>query len=88
MEHKLRIKNEYEEYERNAIANNASDYVDHLESYLMEAINSSNAQFISERGEIERWKGGLDKKQLSKEVKESVLIAKENIKKYRNDDKT
>ena len=88
MEHKLRVKGEYEEYERNAIANNVSDYVDHLESYLMEAINSSNTQFISERGEIERWKGGLDKKQLSKDIKESVSIAKENIEKYRNNDKT
>ena len=88
MEHKLRIKDEYEEYERNAIANNVSDYVDHLESYLMEAINSSNTQFISERGEIERWKGGLDKKQLSKDIKESVSIAKENIENYRNNDKT
>ena len=88
MEHKLRIKDEYEEYERNAIANNVSDYVDHLESYLMEAINSSNTQFISERGEIERWKGGLDKKQLSKDIKESVSIAKVNIEKYRNNDKT
>ena len=88
MEHKLRINDEYEEYERNTIANNINDYVDHLESYLMEAINSSNTQFISERGEIERWKGGLDKKQLSKEIKESVSIAKENIEKYRNNDKT
>jgi hypothetical protein len=55
MEHKLRIKGEYE---------------------------------VSERGEIERWKGGLDKKQLSKDIKESVSIAKENIEKYRNNDKT
>ena len=88
MINKLSIKDEYEEYERNAIANNVSDYVDHLESYLMEAINSSNTQFISERGEIERWKGGLDKKQLSKDIKESVSIAKENIEKYRNNEKT
>ena len=86
MEHKMRIEGTYKEYEKNALANNIDDYVDHLESYLMEALNTSNDQFISERGEVERWKGGFDKNELKKEIKDSVSLAKKEIKKYRNND--
>jgi len=84
MEHKLRIKGEYEEYERNMISNNAEDYVNHLESYLMEALNSSNTQYVSERGEVERWKGGLDKEKTTEDIKKSVKIFKDGIEEYRN----
>ena len=49
----------------------------------MEALNTSNEQYVSERGEIERWKGGINKEKFTKEIKESVAEFKENIKKYR-----
>ena len=88
MEHKLRIKGEYKEYERNIVSNNAEDYVNHLESYLMEALNSSNTQYVSEKGEVERWKGGLGKEKTTEEIKKSVKIFKDGIKEYRNDNKT
>ena len=85
MEHELRIKNEYKAYEKEAIANNAETYINHLESYLMEAINTSNNQFVSERGEIERWKGGINKEKLMPELKQTIDEIKEGIKKYKND---
>ena len=49
MEGKLKIQGKYDEYERNAIANNAEAYVQHLESYLMDALNKS---IIEENYEI------------------------------------
>ena len=79
MEGKLKIEGKYDEYERNAIANNAEAYSDHLESYLMEALNTSNTQYVSERGEVERWKGGIDKEKLTKEIKESIVEFKNLI---------
>ena len=85
MEHKLRIKGEYEEYEKNAIANNASDYVNHLESYLIEALNTSNNQYVSEAGNVERWKGGIDKKKITTEIKQAISSFKDGIEKYKND---
>ena len=88
MEHKLRINGKYEEYERNAIANNAEDYVNHFESYLMEALNASNSQYVSERGEVENWKGGLDIDKTTEEIKKSVKIFKDGIEEYRNNNKT
>jgi hypothetical protein len=84
MEGKLKIEGKYDEYERNAIANNAKAYSDHLESYLMEALNTSNTQYVSERGEVERWKGGIDKEKLTKEIKESIVEFKEGIEEYKN----
>jgi hypothetical protein len=88
MEHKLRIEGKYDEYEKNMIASNAKDYVNHLESYLMEALNTSNNQYISERGELERWKGGVDKEKLTTEIKQAISEFKDGIKEYKNDDKT
>jgi len=88
MEHKLKIEGKYEDYERNTLANNAEDYINDLESYLLEALNSSNDQFVSERGEVERWKGGLDKEKVTEELKEFFDDHKKDIKEYRQNDKT
>jgi hypothetical protein len=51
----------------------------------MEALNTSNNQYISERGEVERWKGGLDKEKVSGELKEFFNQHRKDIKEYRND---
>ena len=88
MEHKLKIEGKYEKYERDMLANNAEDYINDLESYLLEALNSSNDQFVSERGEIERWKGGMDKEKVTKELKEFFDDHKKSIKEFKQDDKT
>tara|TARA_Y100001972_G_scaffold12373_1_gene13267 strand:+ start:276 stop:857 length:582 start_codon:yes stop_codon:yes gene_type:complete len=85
MEHKLRIEGKYNEYQKNIVADNANDYVNHLESYLMEALNTSNNQYVSERGEIERWKGGADKEKLTTEIKQAISEFKDGIEEYRND---
>ena len=88
MEHKLKIEGKYEQYERDMLANNAEDYINDLESYLLEALNSSNDQFVSERGEIERWKGGLDKEKVTEELKEFFDDHKKSIKEFKQNDKT
>jgi len=88
MEHKLKIEGKYEQYERDMLANNAEDYINDLESYLLEALNSSNDQFVSEQGEVERWKGGLDKEKVNEELKEFFDDHKKSIKEFRQNDKT
>jgi len=88
MEHKLKIEGKYEQYERDMLANNAEDYIKDLELYLLEALNSSNGQFVSEQGEIERWKGGLDKEKVTEELKEFFNEHKKDIKEYKQNDKT
>ena len=88
MEHKLKIEGKYEQYERDMLANNAEDYIKDLELYLLEALNSSNDQFVSERREVERWKGGMDKEKVTEELKEFFDDHKKSIKEFRQNDKT
>ena len=85
MEHKLKMEGKYKDYERNIIATNAESYLDNLEVYLLEAINESNTSYVSERGEIERWKGGANKEKLTTEIKHAISEFKDSIEEYRND---
>ena len=55
--------------------------VDDYEAFLLDQINSSNTQYVSEKGEVERWKGGIDKEKLTKEIKEAVSEFKEKLEK-------
>ncbi len=87
MEAKLRYQNKFEEYERNMVANNAKDIANDIEKYLLEALNSSNTGYVSEKGEVERWKGGLDKEKLSKQFKDDIKEFKEKVEKYKQNDK-
>ena len=84
MEAKLELEGKYGEYERDMISKNAEAYADDLESFLMEAINESNSQYVSERGEVERWKGGIDKKQFKSEIKKNLKTFRDKIDDYKN----
>ena len=84
-EHKLRIKGEYGDYIKKLKAKNSLDIVDEMESYLLDAINTSNSNFVSEDGVVERWKGGINRVELTKQVKEAVKIRRTHIEKKLND---
>jgi len=85
-EHKLRIRGEYNNYIKNLKTKNSLDIVDEMESYLLDAINSSNSGFVSEDGVIEKWKGGVNKKEWSQKIKEATKIRREHLKKELNDE--
>jgi len=84
-EHKLRIKSkgqtEYKEYRKKLETHNKLTQLDEIESYLLDAINTSNSSFISEQGEIERWVGGVNKKKLKKEITQAAKNQRKNLKK-------
>ena len=86
-EHKLRIKGTYNEYIKHLKIRNSLDIVDEMESYLLDAINTSNSGHVSEDGVIERWIGGVDKVELTKQVKEASDIRRKHLKKELNDKK-
>lgn len=85
MENKLKIKGKYKEYEQNMLINNAKDMVEDFETYLLEALNTSNDQYVSEHGEVERWKGGANKEKLKKEITEAISEFKEKLNTTKND---
>ena len=84
-EHKLRIRGEYDDYIKKLKNKNSLDIVDEMESYLLDAINTSNEGFVSEDGVVEKWVGGINKTELTKQVKEAVKIRRTHIEKKLND---
>jgi len=84
-EHKLKIRGEYDDYIKNLKAKNSLDIVDEIESYLLDAINTSNSSFVSEDGVIEKWVGGINKDKFSKEIKTAAKAKREYINKQLND---
>ena len=86
-EHKLRIGGKYEDYIKKLQNKNSLDIVDEMESYLLDALNSLNSGFISEDGVIEKWVGGVNKKEFTKEIKKADKERKNYIKKQLNEKK-
>ena len=84
-EHKLKIKGEYNKYKKNLIAKNSLDIVNEIESYLLDAINTSNSSFVSEDGVIEKWDGGINKKEWTQKIKEASQARRKHLKKELNE---
>ena len=55
------------------------------ESYLLETVNTSNKGYVSEKGEVERWVGGIDENKMKKKIKKNANTARKTIKKHLND---
>ena len=78
----------YEKYIKELSIKNKLSSLEEIESYLLDIANTSNSQYVSERGEVENWKGGLDIDKTTEEIKKSVKIFKDGIEEYRNNNKT
>jgi len=87
MEHKMRIKGTYKNYQKKLVSKNSLDIIDEMESYLLDAVNTSNSGFVSEDGVIEKWKGGINKKEFTKNIKEAAKKRKDYINKELNETK-
>ena len=81
-EHKLKIKGEYTSYIKNLRLKNNLAQINEAENYFLSLANESNEGFISEHGEVERWKGGIDKEKISHEI---IKAAQEGRKKIQEE---
>ena len=81
-EHKLRIRGEYDDYIKNLKLKNRLTEIDEMENMFLELANQSNEGFVSEHGEVERWKGGIDKEKISHEI---IKAAQEGRKKIQEE---
>ena len=80
------VPGRYEKYLKELKLKNNLTSLDELESYLLDAVNTSNSGYVSEDGVIERWVGGIDKKEFTKKIKENLESSREIIKKKLNDE--
>ena len=60
---------------------NKLEILDNIESSLIEIANTSNQGYVSEKGEVERWVGGIDSKKYSKDIKKYSKIMKKDLEK-------
>ena len=79
-EHKLRINEKYEDYIKELKIKNSLTNLNEIESYLLDAINTSNSSFVSEDGVIERWKGGINKNKLKEEITQAAKNRRQTLK--------
>ena len=81
-EHKLKIRGEYDDYIKKLKLKNSFAVVDEMESYLLDVINNtSNSDYVSEDGVIEKWKGGANKTKLENKVKEEFDLERKKLQK-------
>ena len=80
-EHKLRIEGKYEDYIKTLKLKNRLTEIDETENMFLELANQSNEGFISEHGELERWKGGVDVSKMSAAISEAAQQGREAVKK-------
>ena len=86
-EHKLRIRGEYDNYIKNLRLKNNLTQIDEAENMFLELANQSNEGFVSEQGEIERWKGGIDVEKITSDITKAAQSAREKIKKELTNEK-
>ena len=86
-EHKLRITGKYDNYIKQLKLKNRLTEIDEMENLFLDLANQSNEGYVSENGEIERWKGGIDKEKFSSDITKAAQEARKNIQKELTNEK-
>jgi len=75
-EHKLKMEGLWEEYEKNIINSGIDSFITDYSQFVEECLNSNEESFISEAGDIEKWKGKLNKDLVLKSKEETIKYLK------------
>lgn len=78
-EAELQKQGKSKEYFDNIHNKHISNIQKEYESFIQEKLNEGSNSYITERGDKEDWKGGLDKEKLAKELQEGIEFL-ENLK--------
>ena len=80
-EAKLKIKGGYDDYIKKLKLKNRLTEIDEMENYFLDLANQSNEGYVSENGEIERWKGGINKEKISQEIIKAAQEGRKKVQK-------
>jgi hypothetical protein len=75
-EGKLRIEGVFEEYKKNIINNDIDNFIVDYSQFIEECLNDNTESFISEAGDIEKWKGKINKELVEKSKEETIAYLK------------
>ena len=74
----------YERYIKELNLKNNLTLLDTVESELLGIANTSNQGYVSEDGVVEKWVGGINKKEFTKKIKDITKARKEYVEKESN----
>ena len=75
-EGQLRIEGLFEDYKKNIINSDIDNFIKDYELFVEECLNDNSKSFISEAGDIEKWKGKLNKELVQKSKEETIKYLK------------
>ena len=71
-EHELRLNGLFEEYQNRLHNEGVDKFIEGYKSWLEEMLTSSNQGFVTEAGDVENWKGGINTELAQKSIDETV----------------
>jgi hypothetical protein len=78
-EAELQKQGKSEEYFNNLRNNHIQSAIDGYKRFMQDQMKESNANYVTEAGDVENWKGGKSKEQLEQELQEGLEFL-ENLK--------
>jgi len=86
-EGKLQNKGLKEKYLKELELKNKLTIIDQTEAQLLSMINTSNSEYVSENGVVEKWVGGINKKKWTNDITKYASQIREKFEKELNDTK-
>ena len=71
-ETQLRVKGLWEEYQRQINNNDIDNFIKDYQLWAEDMLTQSNQGFVSEAGEVQNWKGGVNKGLMDKSLDETI----------------
>ena len=78
-EAQLKREGKSREYFDNLRNSHVESVIENFKSFMNDRIQESNANYVTEAGDVENWKGGVSKEELEKELQEGLEFL-ENMK--------
>lgn len=68
----LKIRGLWGEWKKAMVNNAVDDYIQNYKIWAEEMLTSSNQGFVTEAGDVENWKGGINKELAQKSINETI----------------
>ena len=80
MEDKLKIEGKFEEHQREIQNNEIDNKITDFKAWVKDKMSESNNQYVSEAGDVENWKGKINKEKVQENI-DAVVEYLEGLKK-------
>jgi DNA-directed RNA polymerase subunit M/transcription elongation factor TFIIS len=71
-EAKIKHTDEYDKYLNNLRNSHVDTTIEAFKAYMQDRMSETNANYVTEAGDVENWKGGLSQEELEQELQEGL----------------